>query len=118
MRFAGVVKNQWVGVSPQASHTQPINTNFVIKSTLYSTVQSGEATFEEVKNVADNKSKNVLLIDVREPEELRETGVIPGSINIPLGHVKCALRDMSNEEFSRKYGIKKTRSEPAYYILL
>lgn len=38
-------------------------------------------SFEDVKSLKNDK--NVLLIDVREPSELQETGVIPGSINIP-----------------------------------
>jgi rhodanese-related sulfurtransferase len=38
------------------------------------------ATYEEVK---DLPNKNILLIDVREPQELIDTGVIPTSINIP-----------------------------------
>lgn len=41
----------------------------------------GEITWEEVKELKDNTT--VLLIDVRQPEELKETGIIPGSINIP-----------------------------------
>lgn len=39
------------------------------------------ATFEDVKAIKDNK--RCLLIDVREPTELQETGTLPGSINIP-----------------------------------
>lgn len=39
------------------------------------------ATYEEVKNLA--KRPEVLLIDVREPNELAETGVVPTAINIP-----------------------------------
>lgn len=37
------------------------------------------ATFEEVKNI----KPDVYLIDVRERNELEETGTIPHSINIP-----------------------------------
>lgn len=38
-------------------------------------------TYEEVKNLPNHPEKT--LIDVREPNELRETGTIPTSINIP-----------------------------------
>lgn len=44
------------------------------------------ATYEEVKDLPNHKEK--LLIDVREPQELIDTGVIPTSINIPR---KCFL---------------------------
>lgn len=39
------------------------------------------ATYEEVKDLPNHPEK--LLIDVREPTELAETGSIPTSINIP-----------------------------------
>lgn len=39
------------------------------------------ATFEEIKDLPNHPEK--LLIDVREPNELVETGKIPTSINIP-----------------------------------
>ncbi|CAH0553925.1 unnamed protein product [Brassicogethes aeneus] len=61
------------------------------------------ATFDEVKNL----NKNVVLIDVREPSELKEFGVIPGSINIPLKDVEKALKDLSSEEFGKLYGKNK-----------
>lgn len=64
------------------------------------------ASFEDVKTVGNNPK--ILLIDVREPHELQETGVIPCSINIPLGEVETVLRDMSSEEFEKRY----CRSKP------
>ena len=39
------------------------------------------ATFEEIIDLPNHPEK--LLIDVREPEELRQTGEIPTAINIP-----------------------------------
>ena len=39
------------------------------------------ATYEEVKDLPNHPEK--LLIDVREPSEIAETGSIPTSINIP-----------------------------------
>lgn len=39
------------------------------------------ATYEEIKELPSNPAK--MLIDVREPKELEETGQIPTSINIP-----------------------------------
>lgn len=45
------------------------------------------ATFEQVKALKDDQS--YLLIDVREPLELKETGILPGSINIPCMYYYC-----------------------------
>jgi 3-mercaptopyruvate sulfurtransferase SseA len=39
------------------------------------------ATFEDILDLPNHLEK--LLIDVREPEELRESGEIPTAINIP-----------------------------------
>ncbi|XP_070822800.1 thiosulfate sulfurtransferase/rhodanese-like domain-containing protein 3 [Chaetodon trifascialis] len=44
-----------------------------------------------------------VVIDVREPWELREFGAIPGSINIPLGQLNTALQ-LGPGEFKEKYG--------------
>ncbi|KAJ8915000.1 hypothetical protein NQ315_002525 [Exocentrus adspersus] len=67
-------------------------------------------SYEEMKEITRDKSKKVLLIDVREPEELSETGVLPSSINIPCkywGSVEDALKNMSNKDFLKVYGREK-----------
>ncbi|XP_019711825.1 thiosulfate sulfurtransferase/rhodanese-like domain-containing protein 3 [Hippocampus comes] len=62
---------------------------------------SSDVTYEQLKKLlAGGKS---VIIDVREPWELREYGSIPGSINIPLGQVNTALQ-LDPEEFNEKYG--------------
>ncbi|XP_005189462.2 rhodanese domain-containing protein CG4456-like [Musca domestica] len=59
--------------------------------------------YEEIKQLT--KYPNKLLIDVREPEELQETGRIPTSINIPLDQVATALADTVDAgAFKTKYG--------------
>lgn len=58
-------------------------------------------TYDELNAVKDNKT--VLVIDVREPEELKETGVIPGSINIP-----CQLIDIKTfTRLTNKFLVKE-----------
>ncbi|KAK3513339.1 hypothetical protein QTP70_012370 [Hemibagrus guttatus] len=58
-------------------------------------------TYEQVKKLLVARSG--VVIDVREPWELREYGGIPGSINVPLGQVSAALQ-LKPEEFKEKYG--------------
>lgn len=41
-------------------------------------------TFEEVENLSNQP--DAVLIDVRDPPEIKDTGIIPTSINIPC---KC-----------------------------
>lgn len=63
-------------------------------------------TYEEVKQLPKYPKK--LLIDVREPNELQETGQIPSSINIPLGQVAEELSaNMDEGVFKAKYGRDK-----------
>lgn len=64
---------------PMASHAFPQNAQRV--NTAATVFSERIVNCEDVKR-AENDS-NTLIIDVREPHELQETGVIPGSVNIP-----------------------------------
>ncbi|XP_024124170.1 thiosulfate sulfurtransferase/rhodanese-like domain-containing protein 3 isoform X2 [Oryzias melastigma] len=62
---------------------------------------STEVSYEQLKQrLNDGK---VVVIDVREPWELREYGFIPGSVNVPLGQVNTAFQ-LSPEDFREKFG--------------
>lgn len=69
------------------SNATPINKCVSLK---YSTDTKQTAipivTYEEVKDLPNHPGKK-WLIDVREPDELKETGVIPTAINIPRKNV-------------------------------
>lgn len=60
-----------------------------------------DVSYEQLKQLL--AGKKAVVIDVREPWELREYGAIPGSINVPLGQVNTALQ-LDAEEFKEKYG--------------
>lgn len=62
---------------------------------------AGSVSYEQVKKLLVSGSGVVM--DVREPWELREYGSIPGSINVPLKQVSAALQ-LKPEEFMEKYG--------------
>ncbi|XP_068616267.1 thiosulfate sulfurtransferase/rhodanese-like domain-containing protein 3 isoform X2 [Brachionichthys hirsutus] len=71
---------------------------------------STEVNYDQLKRLlADRRS---VVIDVREPWELREYGVIPGSINVPLGQVSAALQ-LCSEEFKEKYGAEPPQQTDA-----
>ncbi|XP_070504494.1 rhodanese domain-containing protein CG4456-like isoform X2 [Chironomus tepperi] len=57
-------------------------------------------TYEEIKELPNYPAK--MLIDVREPKELEETGRIPTSINIPLKTVTEML-ELSAHDFVNKF---------------
>uniref|UniRef100_T1IZR4 Rhodanese domain-containing protein n=1 Tax=Strigamia maritima TaxID=126957 RepID=T1IZR4_STRMM len=56
------------------------------------------------------QSRDIQLIDVREPSELIEFGKIPGSVNIPLGQLQSAL-EMSDRDFKALFSAKKPKME-------
>lgn len=75
---------------------------------LFSSKPIGIVDYAAVKNLPNEPQK--LLIDVREPEELKETGQIPSSINIPLGIVSQELA-ASDQVFKSRYGRDKPKSD-------
>lgn len=76
----------------------------------FSSSSSGLATYDEVKKLPNNPK--VLLIDVREPQELKETGIVPTSINIPLGQVKGKLSvEFCSDEFKKLFNREKPSLE-------
>ncbi|KAL0882178.1 hypothetical protein ABMA27_000724 [Loxostege sticticalis] len=46
---------------------------------------------------------NILIVDVREPDEIKEHGKIPNSINIPLGDITSVLSTMPDKDFEQTY---------------
>ncbi|XP_051576661.1 thiosulfate sulfurtransferase/rhodanese-like domain-containing protein 3 [Myxocyprinus asiaticus] len=60
-----------------------------------------DVSYDQLKKLLVSRSG--VVIDVREPWELREYGNIPGSINVPLGQVNGALQ-LKSEVFKEKFG--------------
>lgn len=40
------------------------------------------------------KPENLFLLDVREPDEIKELGSVPGYVNIPLGQLQSRLKEI------------------------
>nr|XP_040219873.2 rhodanese domain-containing protein CG4456 isoform X1 [Anopheles coluzzii]XP_049462528.1 rhodanese domain-containing protein CG4456 isoform X2 [Anopheles coluzzii] len=81
----------------------------------YSANTMSIATYEEVLDLPNHPEK--LLIDVRNPDELADTGKIPTSINIPLDKVKQAFGpETSDEAFAQQYGVPKPGLD--HYLIL
>ncbi|CAK1598533.1 unnamed protein product [Parnassius mnemosyne] len=74
--------------------------------------------YNQVKRAVSNQ--NSLIVDVREPEEIKKHGKIPNSINIPLGNVSNVLNSMSDIEFEQIYGRKKPKdnTEIIFYCMI
>ncbi|HBV99284.1 MAG: hypothetical protein JL50_06490 [Peptococcaceae bacterium BICA1-7] len=52
---------------------------------------------EDLHSLLLQKNISVVLVDVREPGELEETGFIPGAVNIPLGQIEKRLGEISRD---------------------
>ncbi|OBT61086.1 hypothetical protein VE03_09473 [Pseudogymnoascus sp. 23342-1-I1] len=77
--------------------------------TTASKVPSKIYTFEEVrKHAQDPTPTSPILIDVREPGELRTTGRIPTSVNLPLSSCPDAFF-LPADEFEERFGFEKPR---------
>ncbi|KAJ3653451.1 hypothetical protein Zmor_012701 [Zophobas morio] len=89
-----------VARAPRTLHhvNRPITTSSLLRT-------NSIASFEDVKSVKN--LKDTVLIDVREPSELQETGVLPHSINIPLGEVESVLGCLPPDEFQKRFNTPK-----------
>ena len=47
----------------------------------------------ELKKKLDAK-KNLVLVDVREPKEIKEGGAIPGAIHIPMAEIEKRIGEL------------------------
>lgn len=62
-------------------------------------------TYDQLNVIA--QTENQYLIDVRERDEIRESGGIPGAVNIPLSEIQLALTQLPPETFKKKYNCEK-----------
>ncbi|KAF5025467.1 hypothetical protein F66182_2443 [Fusarium sp. NRRL 66182] len=58
------------------------------------------------KQLEQDKDSNLVIVDVREPRELFETGKIPGAINIPITSAVQSFH-MPEEDFEEMYGFER-----------
>lgn len=58
----------------------------------------------------------VVLVDVRRPEELLTDGEIPGSVNVPLQEIPAAFQ-LSTQDFKAKYGFNLPEKEATNVVL-
>jgi len=88
---------------------KPIYKMPIITARPYSSICFPEiATYEEIKSLPSKP--NTLLIDVREPQELQDTGAVPTSINIPLGQVAEKLAaEFPENEFKKLFNRNKPK---------
>ncbi|KAH8597250.1 Rhodanese-like domain-containing protein [Bisporella sp. PMI_857] len=67
-------------------------------------------TFADVQSFISFPSPDRVLIDTREPHELKSTGTIPSSINIPVTTQPDAFF-ITEEEFEDRFGVERPTKE-------
>ncbi|XP_047216740.1 thiosulfate sulfurtransferase/rhodanese-like domain-containing protein 3 [Girardinichthys multiradiatus] len=81
-----------------------------------SEARNTDVSYERLKQLLSYGK--AVVVDVREPWELREYGLVPGSVNVPLGQVNTALQ-LDPEEFREKYdGVMPTRTDKIVFLCL
>ncbi|KAL7915620.1 Rhodanese-like domain-containing protein [Trichoderma velutinum] len=70
--------------------------------------------FDEIKALVEAKDpkEEVVIVDVREPHELLDTGKIPGAINIPITSAVQSFH-ISDEDFEDLYGYARPPKDAA-----
>ncbi|KAL7933805.1 Rhodanese-like domain-containing protein [Trichoderma chlorosporum] len=70
--------------------------------------------FDEIKALVEDKGAKdeVVIVDVREPHELLDTGKIPGAINIPITSAVQSFH-ISDEDFEDLYGYARPPKDAA-----
>ena len=58
--------------------------------------QVKKLTADEIKELMDKK--DVFYLDVREPKELQDEGLIKGAVNIPLGQLEARLSEVPKDK--------------------
>ncbi|KYK59699.1 Rhodanese domain protein [Drechmeria coniospora] len=61
---------------------------------------------EASKKPSEGESQKVVIVDVREPDELHSTGKIPGAINIPITSAVQSFH-LSDDDFQDMYGFDR-----------
>lgn len=72
---------------------------------LYSQQPAGSKVwdFEEIRKLTEDGDSDVVIIDVREPGELKSTGHIPRALNIPVTSAPDSFH-IADEEFEDRFG--------------
>ena len=71
------------------------------RSALLALVAGLAGLAQSAKNLSDEelaklleKRENIFFLDVREPEEIKQLGSIPGYVNIPIGQLEKRLSEI------------------------
>ncbi|KAI0871532.1 Rhodanese-like domain-containing protein [Hypoxylon argillaceum] len=102
----GVPRACQQGSRPRQPCRQPLG--YGVRWSTTSAKESKIFTFEEIQTLSSAPSTPTkpLLIDVREPAELQQTGRIPGAVNVPITTNPDSFH-IAAPEFARRFGFPR-----------
>ncbi|XP_022122875.2 rhodanese domain-containing protein CG4456-like isoform X2 [Pieris rapae] len=104
-KFAAFITNQFqspnILKANSVQNSQIIACKLTFKQNYVTKIDEHVATYEEIAKSVNKPNK--IIVDVRNQDEIKTTGQIPSSINIPVNNIQEVLESMSETEFQRKY---------------
>jgi len=76
-----------------------------------------ELTVVELAALLSKSPTDVQLFDVREPNEIEQTGSLPGAVNIPLTKLKSALM-LHADQFQDEFGVRKPNKDDTTTVVV
>lgn len=97
-----------------------LDQKFNFQKKIYSATNAVEGDYKtislaEVKNMLDEKK--AILLDVRNPQELKSDGYISGALNIPLGELESKISQLDKKNVYITFCAVGGRSQKAAAIL-
>eukprot|EP00794_Sanderia_malayensis_P011041 gene11041-12206_t len=77
-------------------------------------MKDSDCLVQDLKSIHEHDKAYV--IDVRRPDELTETGYIPGAVNIPLDAFEESMK-LNDDEFAKKFGAPKPDVEHDHIVI-
>jgi rhodanese-related sulfurtransferase len=64
---------------------------------------------QTISNIVVTKAADphFFVVDVRTPEEVSNTGIIPGAVNVPLDQFETAFELQTPDAFKKQYGVER-----------
>ncbi|XP_066581446.1 rhodanese domain-containing protein CG4456-like [Prorops nasuta] len=97
-------KNQKLTILYQSQQTSPFSDSITILSSankMNDNLSTLKISYDELLEA--QKNDNILIVDVREQEEIDQTGKLPGSIHIPMGDVANYFTNSSEKSFKERF---------------
>ncbi|SCV71573.1 BQ2448_3161 [Microbotryum intermedium] len=109
-----VARRQWIPAQPAVRCFSSSPSQWRLQN-ISKFTQGVPVTYEELKPITEAPNDDILLIDVREPNEVVQ-GSIPSAVPLPLSSFEKSL-SMDEGDFVKQHGFKKpNKSQPIIFF--